>query len=204
MRLNCSIFLFLGFIQIGSICAQSQYSAEVNLYTTEQGLPSNHVYQCFQDRSGLLWLLTENGLCRFDGRNFQLVLSKGFNPDFSKNIIRFEDLDHDLWISIHAANGPTRYTLFNTVTNQVRTPEEKFGKCLRARMTFWTVSVCWKKSPIGLADRFGGIFSKSCRAKSIQRIDKTGFAQTNLRGIYFVDTTGILVDVTTHGEYQRD
>lgn len=128
MRLNYSIFLFLGFILLfNSIWAQSRYSAELNLYTTVQGLPSNHVYQCFQDQRGLLWLLTENGLCRFDGRNFQLVLSKGFHPDFSKNLFRFEDPDHDLWISIHAVGGSTRYILINTVTGQVRTPKEKFG-----------------------------------------------------------------------------
>lgn len=40
-------------------------------YTLEQGLPSNNVLGIIQDDNGVLWLSTDNGLSKFDGRNFK-------------------------------------------------------------------------------------------------------------------------------------
>lgn len=199
MHLNYSIFLVFGFIiQLGSICAQSRYSAEVQLYTTEQGLPSNHVYQCFQDRRGLLWLLTERGLSRFDGRNFQLVLSKGFNPDFSKNSIRFEDTDHDLWISIHTASGPTRFILFNTVTNQVRTPKEKFGSSFPDDVLDIELG---KNKSYYITDSKGTLFQYSAG----QKLRPKYYLQDTTFGVFFVDTirnlTWLELNCDTKGLY---
>lgn len=39
--------------------------------TTDQGLPSQTVYDIFQDRKGFIWVATENGLARYDGREFK-------------------------------------------------------------------------------------------------------------------------------------
>ena len=39
-------------------------------YTTREGLLSNVCYFFFQDRDGYLWVSTESGLSRFDGRHF--------------------------------------------------------------------------------------------------------------------------------------
>lgn len=199
MRLNYYIFLLLGFILLfNSICAQSRYNAEVNLYTTEQGLPSNHVYQCFQDRRGLLWLLTENGLCRFDGRNFQLVLSEGFHPDFSKNSIRFEDADHDLWISIQAVGGPTKFVLFNTVTNQVRTPEEKFGPSFPNDILDIELG---KNKSYWITDSKGNLF----QYQAGQKLKPKYQLQDTTFGVYFVDTirnlTWLELHCDTRGRY---
>lgn len=40
-------------------------------YTDENGLPQNSVKYMGFDRSGFLWLVTENGVVRFDGQNFR-------------------------------------------------------------------------------------------------------------------------------------
>ncbi len=40
-------------------------------YTTEDGLPGNMTYQIVQDDKGYLWIGTNNGICRFDGRAFK-------------------------------------------------------------------------------------------------------------------------------------
>ncbi|MCI5083225.1 MAG: histidine kinase, partial [Saprospiraceae bacterium] len=39
-------------------------------FSVEDGLPSNNVYNFSQDEEGFLWLTTQNGLCRYDGRQF--------------------------------------------------------------------------------------------------------------------------------------
>lgn len=40
-------------------------------YTTKEGLSSNSVYRTAIDKRGFLWIATENGLARFDGRKFE-------------------------------------------------------------------------------------------------------------------------------------
>ncbi len=40
------------------------------LYTSELGLPNSQVNSIFQDAQGFVWICTENGLARFDGRDF--------------------------------------------------------------------------------------------------------------------------------------
>lgn len=128
MHLNRVILFLIGFsLQLPSICVQGKYNAEIHLYTTQQGLPNNHVYQCFQDRRGLLWLLTGAGLCRFDGQQFKLVLSSGFNLDFSKNRILFEEPNGDLWVSNYAKKDHIYYQIINTISGKITTLEQKFG-----------------------------------------------------------------------------
>ena len=41
------------------------------LYTTENGLPNSQVNHIYQDSRGFVWISTENGLARFDGRDFR-------------------------------------------------------------------------------------------------------------------------------------
>lgn len=41
-------------------------------YSTLDGLPSNLTYQCQTDADGFLWIATNNGLTRFDGKNFKI------------------------------------------------------------------------------------------------------------------------------------
>jgi ligand-binding sensor domain-containing protein len=36
--------------------------------TTRDGLPSNLAYGLFQDSRGYMWIATESGVCRYDGR----------------------------------------------------------------------------------------------------------------------------------------
>ncbi|MDN8902010.1 two-component regulator propeller domain-containing protein, partial [Staphylococcus aureus] len=42
-----------------------------NDFTTNEGLPSNHIYDIVEDNKGFLWIATDNGVSRFDGKYFQ-------------------------------------------------------------------------------------------------------------------------------------
>lgn len=182
-----------------SICAQTEYSADVQLYTTQQGLPKNHVYQCFQDRRGLLWLLTGGGLCRFDGQQFKLILDEGFNTEFSKNKILFEEANGDLWISVRVANDSTHFIIVNTITGQFSTPKQKFGKGLPARM----VDVAYAGNQTFWVSTASGELLQIKRGKSILRIDsKLGFAPK----IYAADSvrqTVLLAVVNPKNTYEQ-
>src|SRR4051812_2857206 len=70
-------FLLLCFFASNVFClAQiaSPYNFKFINYTTKNGLVHNRATKCLQDSRGFLWIITENGLSRFDGyqfRNFQ-------------------------------------------------------------------------------------------------------------------------------------
>ncbi|MDP4263890.1 MAG: histidine kinase [Bacteroidota bacterium] len=67
-------------INITYLRAQSYSSVR---YDTKDGLPSSTVYDVSQDKNGFIWFATENGLCRFDGKNFKTFTTKDGLPDNS-------------------------------------------------------------------------------------------------------------------------
>ena len=51
-----------------------------NSFTTENGLPSNHIYEITEDDNGFLWIGTDNGVSRFDGKRFVNYTTKDGLP----------------------------------------------------------------------------------------------------------------------------
>ncbi|MET4617628.1 ligand-binding sensor domain-containing protein [Stenotrophomonas sp. 2619] len=65
---RCMVLLLLAVIA----SAAAARLPEAARFTTADGLPSNAVHQVVQDRQGYLWFATDDGLARFDGRQFRL------------------------------------------------------------------------------------------------------------------------------------
>lgn len=61
--------LILLMINTQLILAQTYTSIN---YSVNQGLPSNEVYQAYQDKEGFMWFGTDNGVVRFDGHEMQI------------------------------------------------------------------------------------------------------------------------------------
>ena len=55
----------------GLMATEAQPVSRVTTYDAEDGVPSSHITQLLQDRCGFLWFATWNGLCRYDGYDFQ-------------------------------------------------------------------------------------------------------------------------------------
>ena len=72
---GCLLLIFF----MGYTCRaqQPKYTA----FTIKEGLPSNNVYRCVEDKSGFLWVSTDNGIARFDGKRFQLFTTRDGLPD---------------------------------------------------------------------------------------------------------------------------
>ncbi|MES2418772.1 MAG: histidine kinase [Bacteroidota bacterium] len=49
--------------------------------TTKDGLPSNNIYRCLEDKNGFLWITTDAGVARFDGKHFQVFTTQDGLPD---------------------------------------------------------------------------------------------------------------------------
>jgi two-component sensor histidine kinase len=74
-----ALAVFLFFYPADSYCQSYSYAH----YDVKDGLPSTIVYDITQDNDGFIWFGTENGLCRFDGKNFTTFTMKDGLPDNS-------------------------------------------------------------------------------------------------------------------------
>src|SRR6266478_1131566 len=72
-------------------------------FTVEDGLPDNIVNAIIQTGNGLLWVGTESGLARFDGREFIPIDLHilGSPPQGSVDSL-VEASNGDLWVGTHA------------------------------------------------------------------------------------------------------
>ncbi|CAN5129331.1 histidine kinase [soil metagenome] len=72
-----AFFVFASFVSIACSAQQLKYTA----FTVNDGLPSNYVYRCIEDNKGFLWVATDAGIARFDGRHFQVFTTRDGLPD---------------------------------------------------------------------------------------------------------------------------
>jgi two-component sensor histidine kinase len=70
-QLKTVFFTFLGFLVL-SVVAQSPLARHINM---QSGLPSNTNYQIVQDANGYIWLGTDKGLVRYDGKQFKYYVN---------------------------------------------------------------------------------------------------------------------------------
>lgn len=89
-------------------------TAFVKHYSTKDGLPSNNCYYTLQDHKGYIWVASDAGVSRFDGKVFETFSIDDGLPD--NQIIRLnEDRSGRIWFS--ALNGQLSYyyngALFN-------------------------------------------------------------------------------------------
>ncbi len=69
MRARITLLLFFLYL----ICeGQNPYYQSID---TSSGLPSNSVYDVFQDSKGFMWFATGKGICRYDGSTFKTFTS---------------------------------------------------------------------------------------------------------------------------------
>jgi signal transduction histidine kinase len=61
-------FVTIGFLFLIGI--NLIYSQNIKSYTKENGLPSLHLYNIVEDSRGFLWIASDNGLSRYDGKEF--------------------------------------------------------------------------------------------------------------------------------------
>jgi hypothetical protein len=72
--------------------AQDPYYRRID---ASDGLPSNEVYDLFQDSKGFIWITTDDGLCRYDGHSFRSYTAAQQSSRAGANI--FEDVRGRIW-----------------------------------------------------------------------------------------------------------
>lgn len=97
------LFILAGLIGLtcGPVCKAQPYS--IRVFTTRDGLSSNHVTSVIQDSRDFLWIGTDNGLNRFDGYSFAVYHIDDFAPEALPDCgVRclYEDSRGYIWIGL--------------------------------------------------------------------------------------------------------
>ena len=90
------ICLFLLVLFSFSLCqGQELYHRILN---ADNGLPSNKVHYVYEDSKGYIWFGTENGVCRWDSKNFVTYTIKDGLPN-NEVLVIYEDSKGRIWFS---------------------------------------------------------------------------------------------------------
>lgn len=68
-----SYYIFAVLLIFLQSIGQAQYATN---YSIKEGLPSNHVYKVTQDNNGFIWVITDNGIAKFNGTEFKVFTTK--------------------------------------------------------------------------------------------------------------------------------
>lgn len=162
MRHNYTITYFAGLLLwcIRSLCCLSQPQCQVTRYDDNNGLSQWHVTQMLQDRSGLLWFATWNGLNRFDGYDFEC-----FKSEVGDGCSMTTDRIRNIW---PAANGDIyckvdeELYLFDVRTCRFKDIPREEATALLDKLQHQNQSsslLTDKNSPIRYQDRFGTLWT---------------------------------------------
>jgi hypothetical protein len=69
------LYLFLAGLFLSLPCTKAQSHVFQN-FTTKNGLPSNQVFDIYQDSNGYIWFALDQGICRYDGNEFKTFTTK--------------------------------------------------------------------------------------------------------------------------------
>ncbi|MCI0441795.1 histidine kinase, partial [bacterium] len=114
-----AIFLLCGFSSTqGREPKTTSNPYKHQLWTTEDGLPTNTVQAIQQTPDGYLWLGTPAGLVRFDGQFFRTYDRYDLNSSNSDVICLFVDSEGSLWLGTNGGGviqySDNRFTNLNT------------------------------------------------------------------------------------------
>ncbi len=102
-------------------------------FTMADGLPGNHIYHCVEDNNGFLWVATDAGIARFDGKRFQVFSKREGLPD-SDVLYVVKEKNGRIWIN-HFKQTPA---YFDEIKNRFISAREdtNLGKIIPGNITY--------------------------------------------------------------------
>lgn len=186
----------------GAVAAGADLAAPIRLhmndefvgfnYGKEHGLPDDDVRDVLQSRDGCLWILTQQGIARFDGTKYT-VFDRANNPEFQSDDPRMlmEDRQGNLWVG--GKNMLLRLSGHSWRRFNVPGSERigsAFQMCADAEAGIW---VAGDSAVAHVADQTVAVFG-------VEQGLNTGGHVTALQ----VDATGALLVGTLNGVFRLD
>jgi len=200
----CILLLLLGLL------THKGYSQDMPLlhFTEENGLPSNRVSHIYRDSKAFLWIATNQGLARYNGKDFELFTTADGLPE---NEIKFfqEDLTGKLWMCTNSGalcfyeNG----TFFTNANNPLLDIPSKLKLCssiVAEKDSSVTINYNESNSAVNISDKKQKILNWD--KMSLQEEDKEIIFTTKLtKNRYLIATTkGIqIVDTMSQSTFKN-
>lgn len=94
---NYIIIFFLFFGWCHSIFSQSPYTFK--RLTMADGMVSNYIVDIIQDKQGYIWMASESGLCKFDGKDFTIYnIGNSAIGSNAQNALYYNETDNTIWV----------------------------------------------------------------------------------------------------------
>lgn len=90
-----AVYIFIILFIAGQVCHAQ--NALYRHYTVKDGLPSNKIYGIIEDREGRIWIGTDRGIARFNGRRFTVFTTANGLPTNDVTYFYFDTLGRT-WI----------------------------------------------------------------------------------------------------------
>ena len=129
ITLICRVFAYLLLLLLWLPCNAQGYLADVQFYNYENGLAGRFANCTFKDSRGIVWIGTQFGLNRFDGRDF-LTFNETTGLPFPQVMEIYEDAEGWLWLyrsCVGKQSCTYNLAFLHAITHQVLTFEERFG-----------------------------------------------------------------------------
>ena len=157
----------------------AQSYSEVRTFTMADGLPSNHIYDLVEDNDGFLWIATDNGVARFDGKYFKNFSVKDGLPSYDAIQIA-KDGQGKIWVNCYQQNP----VYFDKLNNKfIKIPEYATNKAMSQSTLFMFNT---KKGVIEFQNRAGSWFFKN--QKLIDSSTITQLKSTEGKVVFFKST----------------
>ncbi|MEP7317821.1 MAG: two-component regulator propeller domain-containing protein [Panacibacter sp.] len=160
-----------GLIQFNYCISQNLYFQS---YSSPQGLSQNSVYSIAETREGFMWFGTQDGINRFDGKNFTVIkpamhTASSKEQDFGRfsKMITALYADSNDWLWVGTTN---RIALYNRYADKFFLPEEIY-KGFILKNTFWINNITEDNNKnVWIATQDSGLFCYSKRMETMVSI----------------------------------
>ncbi|MEM7372743.1 MAG: two-component regulator propeller domain-containing protein [Bacteroidota bacterium] len=157
-------------------------------YGVQEGLSQNTVFAMYQDRDGFMWFGTQQGLNRYDGRNFQVFNTS--NSVLKSNSIRFlvEGAEDMIWVgteeNIYSLDLCTETLISHSFSSQIKEGAPEI------------LSLNWHESKIWIGTDQGLFYMDSTNLQYVQQISDSLLLKP-IRSIAFGDHQEVFLGTST-------
>ena len=116
---KCKLSLFLYLTFFSPYLFSQYYQGNQFPYDISDGLPHNEINEIIKDKSGFIWIATENGLSRYDGYNFVNFNSTTHPGIFTDNRIKSLSLNGKFLYLLTNADGLVQFDTKNLLFRKI-------------------------------------------------------------------------------------
>lgn len=190
-----TLWLYIGAIALpASLCSLRGFSQQLffQSFTASQGLTQNSVYCAAETAEGFMWFGTQDGLNRFDGKNFMRVsaLVNNGKPASSKMITAlYADPKGFLWVGT-----TSEILLYDPVLNQYQPPATQFNNFALPEDVYITGITEDPHENIWVATQSDGLFCYNKRRQQMTDIRwQTGSAPDKIISVCIAPNQNVIV-----------